>query len=102
MGLDALVGPEVALVGAVEATPVTTYLAVRLAGEDAERSAAVKELSRLLRLGATDGAALWAMREQQGPGSLALITLLCDRVQLTVEEGRALLERWCVDEEVLT
>jgi RNA polymerase primary sigma factor len=74
---------------------------VRLSGEETERSAPVRELVRVLRLGQREAADVWDERSRPGISNERLAALLASRVKIDQALARTLIEDWSFNQDVI-
>ncbi len=102
--LDVLIDPDLALVDGDEIISVVeedTYWVVRLSGEEVERSSAVRELVRLLRLGHREAADIWDERSRPSVTDEDLATMLERRVKIDIDQARAMIQAWEFNQDVI-
>jgi len=97
--LDALADGELA--AELDAPLIETYWVVRLNGEDSERSAPVRELMRLLRLGYREATDLWNEHARPTSTTETLIASFATRARIDVQDASAMILAWEFNQEVI-
>ena len=97
--MDALADGELA--AELDAPLIETYWVVRLNGEDSERSAPVRELMRLLRLGYREATDLWNEHARPTSTPEALISSLATRARIDVRDASAMILAWEFNQEMI-
>ena len=97
--LDAVADGELA--AELDAPLIETYWVVRLNGEDSERSAPVRELMRLLRLGYREATDLWNEHARPTSTTETLISSLATRARIDVQDASVMILAWEFNQEVI-
>ncbi len=99
--LEALGEPDGVLPDDLVVPVEDTYWVVRLSGEETERSAPVRELVRLLRLGQREAADVWDERSRPGITNERLATLLAGRVKIDQALARSMIDGWSFNQDII-
>jgi RNA polymerase sigma factor RpoD-like protein len=99
--LETLPDAEVVILDELDGPAVDTYWVVKLGGEETERTAPVRDLIRLLRLGQPEAADIWDERSRPGVTTQELAALLAERVKISETLALQLIENWDFNQDAI-